>query len=66
MWSVEFDAPNGPRHVVKMSRGPHGARPAVDVFLVMLKTAIQLKGCKGFRVTVHPDGPDCDHEVPPR
>jgi len=50
--------------IVKVVRGPDGAKEAVAIFRTMLKSALAKPGCWGFDVAVHPDGADCDHADP--
>lgn len=48
---------------VRSKTGDKDAIAVVGVFGEFMREAMLPGGCRSFTVTVHPDGPDCDHEV---
>jgi hypothetical protein len=64
-WRVMFEA-GGVRRNLLVTNGPgmlKEKQAVLDAVAEGLRAAIRSGGCRGFFVSVHPDGADCDHEV---
>ncbi len=63
-WRVVFQLPDRLPVTILIGSGVGGSRTKCDqAFASSMREAMSRGGCRGFEVTVHPDGPDCDHEV---
>lgn len=60
-WAITFED-HAQRVTCKGAGAELGAAVTV-AFKQYMRRAMERGGCCGFSVTVHVDGPDCDHEV---
>lgn len=61
---MTFDEMGQPRRLFTVKpQNVSDAAAVVHYFKETMRSLMKEAGCGGFTVTVHPDGPDCDHEV---